>query len=286
VYAASIITPKLDGRDQDKVGQTFGAIPNGSLVGQGGNEQAPAAATWLTLENRFPLPLAVGSIPVGAAGGSSAIAVPQTIPPLSRATVPVDPWADVAWQIISAKSGVRVHRAGARSCPYVLHDQGAPNCGPLYPFPEHTGSWATSDVFTFPTFTVPALAQNYCEVALYADRPVPTPGPDVRRITFQQTSRDACLMALHITLVDHPVASLPWSTLWVAPAYDYDEATATYQAAITSNLYQTPFADGLPKGSSGIIPCPGAWGVLLVNTGASTITLSCNAWVGVPAQVD
>lgn len=278
MFAQGVINPRLDGSGTPVPGETYGRIANGSAAGQGGNDpNAPPAASWLTVENRFPFPLTVGASPLE----SDALVAPQTVPALSRCCLPVDPYGDVAWQVAPDVFG---GRAGSRNVPYQLHDEGAPSCTPLFTTMLQTGSPLTSDPLdagTMPTFAIGANLRK--ELALIGANGALVTG----RITWPPPiSPDACILAVQLVLVGIDGGSHAWSNLTVQPAYDFATVGNSYFTTLSGQERRwQPLPDGLPDGSSVVISCPGAWGVVLKSGGGLVMHMQAGLWVGVPGGV-
>jgi hypothetical protein len=228
----------------------------------------------LTVENRFPFPLTVGASPLE----SDSLTAPQTVPALSRCCLPIDPYGDVAWRVSPDLVG---GRAGVRNVPYMLHDQGAPSCSPLFTTALQSGSIASlDDNLTLPTFLVGVHLNK--ELALIGDG---ANQPHQRRVVFPQPpSPDACILALQLTLVGIDTGLLTWSNLVVQPAYDFAPTGADqyFATIIGQERRWNPLPDGLPNGSSVVIDMPGAWGVVLTNGANQLMHLQAELWVGVP----
>ena len=233
---------------------------------------------WMYVENRCSYPLAIGSIPKGAGSIPTFL---QTVRPLSQGCYPIDASQDVVigyaitnitqhTSIFGANSDTGVLNVQDRNVPYKLSDDGGLSVNDLYPISNclivsrrvsiNSGGTATHFVVDFGQGGTILFTRN------------------VLNQKFDAT-KDWCIMGtsiiLHTTTAGNQPSDLAGN---VVMAGDNE--------AISGEIFPMAGAAGVTPAAqnTGLIPLPGACGIIWENDGPGAMTLRISYWIGIPGR--
>jgi|SRR5215831_1227648 len=237
--------------------------PNLSEFVDNGTPGFPADS-FITVENRLAQPLNVSPSLFGA---SPDYASYETVPPLTRSTVPIDPQRGVLLTVnpeiaLNDRDGIGtpvVRTFEKRTIPYRLHSDGAAPSEPVYPLERCM--FATQDLVF-----VPGNVSFYFVGGAW-------PGASNRQMA--SGADGICIVA--VTCFLYGVSALPAGSLFEAGAY-YDPDNTSQKVAI-------PLAFGgnvTPVGTRVTFAVNGAVAIGFGVGGAGSVSATFGFWIGMP----